>query len=418
MFLQIIMRIILIAVALILFFSLMAGMYYKSTPLQIKTAIVDMDHSPLSRAVIHNIRASEYFDVTGQVIDYLELQKMIDRGDIDVGVVIPENAYRDVLNNRNVNLLATLNGTANPIVPKMAMMMLGKITMTISNQLEMKVRVEDLGSIPNGRHPKLPLLTINERVFYSPSLSMESSMLPAFMGLAMQIVSMLIVMFMLGANFKVFSLKTPGLRSVRQLPVKMLVPPAIISWFIVGTAISVAFFSTMMLFNVPFTREIMWKVTAIIFIFVLSMESISYFIALNIRNGAVMAGIITLIVMPAFMYSGYLVPLEQMAELPKMIGNWFPLSHYLRSLYPVFNHRQDLSVVYPELNILWKYVGLFMGLSMISILIGQFEMKKILRRELEAENKKKLSAIMEEKARKAALEEIKKAIELELTKFQ
>ncbi|NMB63313.1 MAG: ABC transporter permease [Spirochaetes bacterium] len=131
-----------------------------------------------------------------------------------------------------------------------------------------------------------------------------------------------------------------------------------------------------------------------------------------------MAGIITLIVMPAFMYSGYLVPLEQMAELPKMIGNWFPLSHYLRSLYPVFNHRQDLSVVYPELNILWKYVGLFMGLSMISILIGQFEMKKILRRELEAENKKKLSAIMEEKARKAALEEIKKAIELELTKFQ
>ena len=81
--------------------------------------------------------------------------------------------------------------------------------------------------------------------------------------------------------------------------------------------------------------------------------------------------------MPAFMYSGYLVPLEQMAEIPKMIGNWFPLSHYLRALYPVFNHHQELSVVFPELNTLLKYSALFLGLSAISILIGQIERKKI-----------------------------------------
>ena len=72
----------------------MAGMYYKSAPVHIRTAIVDQDHSPLSRSVIHNIRASEYFNVTGQVVDYLELQRMIDRGDIDVGIVIPDNTYK------------------------------------------------------------------------------------------------------------------------------------------------------------------------------------------------------------------------------------------------------------------------------------------------------------------------------------
>jgi len=386
MVLKILLRTLLISLALVLFFSLMAGMYYKSTPLQIKTAIVDMDHSPLSRSVIHNIKASEYFHVKGETVDYLELQRMIDRGDIDVGVIIPENTYRDVLNSRNVNILAVLNGTANPIVPKMALMMLGKITMTISNQLEMKIRVEDLGAIPNDRHPKLPLLTVNERVFYSPSLSMESSMLPAFMGLAMQIVSMLIVLFMLSANFKAFRQKIPGLKTVRQLPPKMLLPPLIISLLIVGTAISVAFFTTMKLFGVPFTQEVMWNVVAIIFLFVFSMESISYFLALNIRNGAVLAGIITLIVMPAFMYSGYLVPLEQMADVPKMIGNWFPLSHYLRSLYPVFNHRQELWVAYPEMNILWKYVGLFLALSFFSIIIGQIERKKIIKKIEEVED--------------------------------
>lgn len=379
---QIILRILLISMALILFFSLMAGMYYKSSPLKIRTAIVDQDHSPLSRSVIHNIRASEYFNVTGQVVDYLELQRMIDHGDVDVGIVIPEHAYYNILNNRDVSILAVLNGTANPIVPKMALIMLGKITMTISNQLEMKIRVEDLGDIPNLRHQKEPLISVSERVYFSPSLSMESSMLPAFMGLAMQIVSMLIVVFMLAGNFKTIAGKNPALKSIRQMPLKMLLPPAIISLVIVVTAISIAYFTTMSLFNVPFTKVVIRNVVAIIFVFVLSMESIAFFLALNIRKGAVLAGIITLIVMPAFMYSGFLVPVEQMAKIPIMIGSWFPLSHYLRALYPVFNHHQELSAVYPELIILLKYAALFTGLSAISILIGHLERNKIMKKAL------------------------------------
>jgi hypothetical protein len=366
--------------ALILFFSLMAGMYYKSTPLKIRTAIVDQDHSPLSRSFIHNIRSSEYFNVTGQVADYLELQKLIDHGDIDVGVVIPENAYRNILNKRNVNVLAVLNGTANPIVPKISLIMLGKIAMTINNQLEMNVRVEDLGDIPNVRHQKVPLISVSERVFYSPSLSMESSMLPAFMGLAMQIVSMLIILFMLKGNFKTAVQKNPELKFIRQLNVKLLLPPLVISWIIVGTAISLAYFTTMSLFDVPFSNQVMWNVIVIIFIFVLSMESISYFLVLNIKNGAVLAGIITLIVMPAFMYSGYLVPVEQMAGIPVMIGKWFPLSHYLKALYPVFNHHQELSVAYPELIKLLEYSALFIGLSTLSILAGHLEKGKILKK--------------------------------------
>jgi hypothetical protein len=194
----------------------------------------------------------------------------------------------------------------------------------------------------------------------------------------MQIVSMLIVLFMLAGNFKAFDSNTPGLKAIRQLPVRLLIPPAIISWLIVGTAISVAYFATMSLFDVPFSKEVMWQVVVIIFVFVLSMESISYFLALNIRNGAVLAGIITLIVMPAFMYSGFLVPVEQMAKIPIMIGNWFPLSHYLRALYPVFDHHQKLSVAYPELITLFKYAAVFLGLSAISILTGHLERRKII----------------------------------------
>ncbi len=371
--LTIILRTVLISMALILFFSMMAGMYYKNAPTKIKVAILDLDHSPLSRSIIYNIKQSQFFSVTHQAYDYLNLQELVDNDSVDVGVVIPEHTYKNVLNKRKVSLLTVLNGTANPIVPKISLMMLNKIIMTLNLQMSMKMRVEELGDIPNTRHPKTPLLSVNERVFFSPGLSMESSMLPAFMGLAMQIVSMLIVLFAVMANLKLIRQKAPYIKLARQLPIKALIPPFIISWLIVSTAISVAFFTTMHLFHVPVKHDTMWEVAFIISLLVLSMESLSYFLALNIRNGAVLAGIITLIVMPAFMYSGYLIPIEQMADVPNMIGNAFPLRHYLQALYPVFNHHRPLTAVYKHINILWTYIAVFLGLSALSIAIGQFE---------------------------------------------
>ena len=369
-------RIIFISLALILFFSMMAGMYYKSAPRHIRLGIVDKDCTPLSRSIIYNIRASDYFKIVTRSVDYLSLRKQVDDGNIDVGVVIPRNAYKDVLNKRNVRILAVLNGTANPIIPKLSLMMLNKIVMTLNNQLAMKLRVEDLGVIPNVRHARKPLLMVSERVFYSPALSMESSMLPAFMGLAMQIVSMLIVLFVLLANFKMIKSKMKYIENIREMPVKVLVSSFIISWIIVSTAISTAFFTTMILFKVPFTAHVMYKTVFVISMFVASMESISFFIALIINNKAVIAALITLIVLPAFMYSGYLIPGEQMASVPKIIGGFFPLRYYLNALYPVFNHHRDLYSVSHQLKIISMYILAFLGLSLVFIVIGQRANKK------------------------------------------
>jgi len=373
---MIVVKITLISAALILFFSMMAGMYYKSSPTKIKMAVLDLDQSALSRSIIHNIKASQYFDITTQATDYIDLQNLVDKGKVDVGVLIPANAYKDVLNRRNVNILELINGTANPIVPKLSLMMLNKIILTMDMQMMKKMRVEELGTVPNVRHTPKPPLTVSERVFYNPSLSMEPSMLPAFMGLAMQIVSMLIVMFGLFAAFKEFKKKYPNLSQIRQLPVKALIPPYIISWLIVSTAISIAYFTTMHLFGIAYDHKSLWNTVFAISLLVLSMETISYFLVLNIKNGAVMAALITLIVMPAFMYSGFLIPEEQMAHVPNLIGNAFPLRHYLKVLYAVFNRHQEMYTVAGQLHILYRFILAFLGLAILSILFGQWERKR------------------------------------------
>ena len=372
---MILTRIVIISLVLVLFFSMMAGMYYKTAPRNIRIAIVDEDHSSLSRSILYNIQATDYYQIVAQPADYLSLQKMIDRNEIDMGIIIPHDAYRDLQNNMEVRIMAALNGTANPSIPGSALSKLNQIVSTLNGQLAMHIRVEDLGGIPNIRHSKGPILSVSERVYYSPSLSMEASVLPAFMGLAMQTISMLTILFALLGSLKIWKQKFPFIKTARQIPVKDLIKAAFVSCIVAGTAISIAFFTTMHLFGVPFEQQEMWNVITVIFLFTLAMESISYFLVLNINNSGILAAIITLIVLPAFMYSGYMVPFEQMADLPNRIGGWFPLRYYLKALYLVFNHHQPLAVAQLFMNKLWQFSGLFFSLSIVSIIVGQFERK-------------------------------------------
>ena len=369
------LRTVLITLALILFFSMMAGMYYKSEPRGVKTAICDLDHSPLSRSVIFNINASEMYNVTAYENNYNEIQKLVDEGKIDLGIVIPENAYKNILNRRSVNILAVINGTANPIVPKLSLGTLKMIVMTLNMQYGMHIPVESLGVIPNVRHAKMPMLSVSRRVFYSPTMNMESSMLPAFMGLAMQIVSMLIILLALKANQKQVKGLMPALKHARQMPLKAVIIPFITSWIMVTTAISTAFFTTMYIFHIPIPPNI-WDTVLVISLLVLAMESISAFITLNLNSVIALAALITLIVMPAFMYSGFLVPLEQMAHFPYWLGGIFPLRYYLKALYLVFNHQMPLATASVYVNILLEFIGAFVGLIILTLAIGGIERRR------------------------------------------
>ncbi len=374
---QIILRTLLIAVILTFFFSMMAGMYYNNAPRHIRTAVVDEDQSPLSRSIVFGIRSSNVFDVEYTPVDYLALQNLIAQGNVDAGVVIPHDLYKDVLNGRSQRILVVLNGSANPSVPNLALGNMNMIVNTIAGQLQLKVPVEDLGSIPNFRHQMMPLLTVSTRAFYSPTVNMESSMLPAFMGLAMQVVSLVIIVLLLNVNLKQFREKFPSAKVARQLPLKAVIMPVILSWLIVTTAIAAAFYSVMVMFAVPLPSNF-WNVVFVISVLVMAMESISLFFSLNIKSTVTLVAIYTLIVLPAFLYSGFLVSFQQMPAFPRMAGGWFPLRYYLEALYGVFNRGLSVADVGNYLNSLYYFIGGFLLLSLLSILFGAFERRRII----------------------------------------
>jgi drug/metabolite transporter (DMT)-like permease len=61
-----------------------------------------------------------------------------------------------------------------------------------------------------------------------------------------------------------------------------------------------------------------------------------------------------------------------------MAGGWFPLRYYLEALYGVFNRGLSVADVGNYLNSLYYFIGGFLLLSLLSILFGAFERRRII----------------------------------------
>lgn len=67
-------------------------------PLKAPTAIVDYDHSQLSRQVIRNLNATELLDIQYKVEDYQEALDLVQRGKVYGFFIIPNNFEKETLN--------------------------------------------------------------------------------------------------------------------------------------------------------------------------------------------------------------------------------------------------------------------------------------------------------------------------------
>jgi len=89
------------------FINLMA----EGLPLKVPAAIVDLDHSSLSRRVTRNLSASELIDLTAEPLDYASARDMVRTGSIFGFFLIPDNFEKDALSGRDATITYYCNMT-------------------------------------------------------------------------------------------------------------------------------------------------------------------------------------------------------------------------------------------------------------------------------------------------------------------
>ena len=92
-----------VAVPLMVFFFF-TGMLSEGLPLKVPVAVVDMDHSSMSRRLTRNLNATELLDITQHLESYDDAMASIRRGEVFGFFVIPSDFEKDALAGKSPTL--------------------------------------------------------------------------------------------------------------------------------------------------------------------------------------------------------------------------------------------------------------------------------------------------------------------------
>ena len=176
--------IILLALGPIALTILLGGAYVNTYIEDIPIAILDEDNSSMSRMIAEQFDENQRFFVKGYVENTEQLNELIDSKKIYMGVCIPEDLSKNVINGTSSQVLIIVDGT-NMVIGNNSYAAATSIIQTIAAGAEIK-RLEAKGVIGyNAKNMANPFV-FTDRMLYNPNLAYMDYLLLGYIALFLQ----------------------------------------------------------------------------------------------------------------------------------------------------------------------------------------------------------------------------------------
>lgn len=281
----------------------------------LNTAIVDLDRTPVSRALESSFDSSEYFTVTQHPAQESAIRSLMDHGQIQAAIVIPEGT-QDALNQGTVAPIGIIVDGSNSQVSSVAGGYASQIITLFNGD-----RVASLGMTANG-----PGIDAQVRVLFNPTLDPINTMIPGLIAV--------IMMTSLLATMSQAVVKERESGTLEQ----MFVTPIRSGEYIMGKVTPYALLATvqmifvavigMLWFKVPFHGNILVVVVGLI-LFMLSCIGLGLLVSLMSSTRQQAQQIMIFIMLPFMILSGFIFPIEAMPAWIQPFSLLIPLTYIL-----------------------------------------------------------------------------------------
>jgi hypothetical protein len=146
------------------------------------TAVFDADRSLQSRQLIEAYRASDYFEISHYVQNEDEMGRLLDRGEIRTGIIIPSGYSESLGKGKTAQVGFVIDGS-DPSVATTAF----AAAQSVGQALSTKVVQERLGIDMT----TLGGVEVRPRVWYNPDMRSANYMIPGLIGLILQFLTIL-----------------------------------------------------------------------------------------------------------------------------------------------------------------------------------------------------------------------------------
>ncbi len=288
----------------------------------LQTAVVDLDHTPVSRRIDASFASSGYFDVTTRPTAESEVRGLMDRGEAQVVIVIEEGTQARLERGETVALGIVVDGSDSQVASVAA-----GYAASIAADFNQR-RIDE-----SGVAMAAPGIDARVRVEFNPTLAAVNTMIPGLIA-AILMISISVVM-----SQAVVKERERG--TLEQMFVTPITPGEYLTGkvvpYILLATIQAALVAVvgMFWFGVPFNGSLL-VVAAGLALFMLTSLGMGLLISLISHTRHQAQQTVVFVMIPTMILSGFIFPVESMPAAMQPVASFIPLTWALKILRGAF----------------------------------------------------------------------------------
>ena len=313
--------------------------------------VYDQDQTQKSAQFIRSFEKSGYFSIKDYSDNYSQLERLIEKGEIKIGLVIPENFSKGITAGEEVKVQVILDGSdAN--TSTIGLGYLSGLVSSYSNDLWLEKKI-----IPNFQLPLNPQI----RIWYNQDLKSQNFIIPGLIAVIMMIMGGLLTSLCIAREWE-----RGTMEQLLATPIKPseLVGGKFIPYFAIGLFdVTMVVLLGVFVFGVPLRGDILFLAGSSV-IFLLGATGIGMLISILTKSQllANMLGILTTF-LPSYLLSGFIFPIFNMPKPIQLLTYLVPARYFIIILQGIFLKGSGIKVLWYDFLFLILFSFLVVGLA-------------------------------------------------------
>ena len=294
------------------------GYAINDDPRHLPTAVLVQDNGAFSRSILTAMNNSGYFDITVQARSQGELDRALERGEVQFAVIIPADFTRRVVRGDAAQILVEADAT-DPSATSGAVAALAS--------LPSQALTRDLTGPLAARAPgRAPFEVVVHRR-YNPEAITAYNIVPGLLGVILSMT--LVMMTSLGMARERERGTMESLLATPVRPLEVMVGK-LTPYVLVGLIQAVVFLvMARLLFDVPMSGG-WFALGAGLMLFIIGSLSLGFLISTVSKTQLQAMQMSFFYMLPAILLSGFMFPFRGMPDWAQAIGTAIPVTHFLR----------------------------------------------------------------------------------------
>ncbi|MDR7269806.1 ABC-2 type transport system permease protein [Pelomonas saccharophila] len=313
------------------------GYAINTDPKGLPTAIVSQDTSPMARSLVAALQTSGYFHVVESGIAESRGDALLQSGDIQFLVVVPDDFGARVVRGEKPAVLIAADAT-DPSAAGNAIAALSQLGQTALNR--------DLRGALASRAPQPLPFEVRIQRRYNPEGLSRYNIVPGLVGTILTMTMVMLTALAMTRERERGTMENLLATPVRPFEVMAgkILPYVVLGYVQLGVILGAAF----ALFNVPMVGSVT-LLLAMIGVFMLANLGVGFTFSTLAKNQLQALQLTFFFFLPSMLLSGFMFPFRGMPRWAQYLGEVLPLTHFLRIVRGVMLKGSGGAELLPEL---------------------------------------------------------------------